>query len=142
MSAIFRRNPSGCAAGKLGSQPQNHRPHRHKKFRVRPEALGKGYKTYEVLTQSSCLPPADAPAAPSVPEVEAAASPPAPAVTTPASEWQKVSEKETSIRAARNALRFWFWGFSVLMMLGFLWSYRDWLWRVVDWMYQFPFPTR
>ena len=108
MNANFRRTPSGRASVELNSQPPHHRPHRHKKFHVRPEALGEGYETHDVLTLSSSPPPADSPAAHSIPEVEAtAANTPAPTIATLAAEWEKVSEKETSFRAARNGLRFW-----------------------------------
>ena len=142
MSANFMKSPSRHASLEPSSQPRSHRLHRHKKFHVRPEALGKGYETYNALTQSSSPTPADSPAAHSIPEVEAIAADAAPPnVATTASEWEKVSEKETSLRAARIGLRFWCWGLTLLITLVLLCGYRGWLWRVVDWMHQFPLPT-
>jgi hypothetical protein len=143
MRGNFRRTPSGRDSVTLSSQPQNYRPHRHKKFHVRPEALGEGYETYDVLTQSSSPPPTDSPAANSIQEVEAiVANASTQSVATALSEWEKVSDKETGFRTARNGLRFWFWGFTLLIMLMLFCGYRGWFWRVVDWMHQFPLPTR
>ena len=137
MSAIFRRTASGCSTGTLSSQP--HRPHRHKKFHVRPEALGESYETYDVLTQSSSPSPADFPAAPSIPEAEGiAANAPVPAAATLACEWTKLSEKETSFLAARSALRFWCCGVLLLSMLVLLCANGGWLRRIVDWLLHFP----
>jgi hypothetical protein len=142
MSAIFSRASSGCATVTLTSQPQPHRPHRHKKFRVRPEALGEGYATYDVVTQSSSPPPPDSPPTPSTLEAEGiAANAPAPTVATLASEWEEVSEKQMRFRAAQNALRLLFWGIVLLFMLVLVCGYRGWLWRVFGWLRQFPLPT-
>ncbi len=127
----------------LSSRPQDHRPHRHKKFHVRPEALGEGYETYDVRTRSGSPPPTDPPAAHSIQEEEAnAATAPAQSLATVVSEWEKLSDKETSGRAARSGLRFWCGFFTLLMMVVLVCGYRGWLWRVVDWMHQFPLPMR
>ena len=143
MDGNFSITTAGRDSGTRSSRPQDYRPHRHKKFHVRPEALGEGYETYDALTQSGSPPPTDSRAAPSIQEVAAiGANAPAPSVATVVSEWEKASDKETSFRAARSGLRFWFWVFTLLIMLVLVCGYRGWLWRVVDWMHQFPFPMR
>jgi hypothetical protein len=133
----------GCAALKLGLQPQQHRPHRHKKFHVRPEALGEGYEDYAGLTQSSPPSPHDSPPAASTPEVETSAeTAPAPTVAALTSEWEKVCETGTRLRAARNALQIWFWGLTLVIMLVLMSTQRDWLAQVVAWLHQFPLPAQ
>lgn len=143
MSANSRRTSSGRDSVRLSPRLQDHRPHRHKKFHVRPEALGEGYETYDVLTQSSSPLLTGSPAAHPIPEAEAiATNAPAKSLATATSEWEKVSDKETSFQAARNGLWFWLWSLTLLILLVLVCGYRGWLWRVVDWMYQFPVPAR
>ncbi len=142
MSAISSPAASGSDAGRLNSPPQGHRPHRHKKFHVRREALGEGYETYDVLSEGSSGSRGGTAFVPDRNGEAKEANAEAPSPGKAAAEWEKVSEKETSARAARNALRYWFWGFAACVGLVLLLVYRGWLWQVADWLYRFPFPAR
>ncbi len=136
MSTIFGRSPSRCAAGDFSSKHRHQRRHRHKRFHVRREALGQGYANYDVIAASTSE---QVPAA--AQQVNAiTANAPVRDVAAVTSEWEKVSEKETSCRAARNGLQIWLSCITVLAMLGLMFAYRGYLWRVFDWMRQFPLP--
>jgi hypothetical protein len=140
MSAIFRRILSRLATGKLSPEPEGHRPNRHKKFHVRPEALGKGYENYGIIGRPGSLPVVASPANTSLLRAEGVrANAPGPAIAA-ASEWNRVS-RETELRAARNALGGWLWIVVLLGAFVLLLGYRGWVWRLIDWMHQFPLPT-
>jgi hypothetical protein len=100
-----------------------HRPHRHKKFHVRQEALGAGYETFNAQ-----LPPA-------------LTHPPKPAVA-PGVEWEGLPEEEPRRRAARNVVRVFSAVLAFFLVFLLFCRYSDWTMRFVAWLRHFPMLTQ